>query len=144
MRHSSPLQWIALVLALTVLSLASCSPDLPASEALSALDAGTPRAQVLSALPDGGIRASLEGEEARLVNGYWRDAFFIEGRMIEIIWVHDPLEGFPLAGDFRGRLNPVIIVDDLLDGWGWRQHDRRREEWGIPDRPLSLPEVPTI
>ncbi len=143
MRNPIASRCLMFVTAVTVFATASCTPDLPGSEALGALEAGAPRAEVLSVLPPGGIIASRVGDEALLANGYWRDQYFIEGRVVEVLWVHDPTRGFP-AEDWRTRLNPVIFVDERLDGWGWRYFDRRREEWGIREGPSNVPEMLTV
>ncbi|MSR22588.1 MAG: hypothetical protein EXR92_03440 [Gemmatimonadetes bacterium] len=125
---------VALAFALVVLSVASCTPDLPGSAALSKLEIGAFRANVMDLLPPGGMVAPPDRSPFLVLDGYWRDQYLIEGKSVEVVWVHDPAQGFP-SGDLRIGVNPVVFVDDRLDGWGWEYFDGRREEWKLMDRP---------
>jgi hypothetical protein len=76
--------------------------------------------------------------ESQLQNGYLVDQYLIGGATVEVLWVHDPVEGLPTEA-FRERLNPLIFRSGLLDGSGWEHFDERSAEWGIPDRWASAP-----
>ena len=93
----------------------------------------------MAALPEGGIAPGAPECELVVIRGYWRGRYLIEGRMVEVVWAHDPMLGFP-DEDLRSLVTPIVFVDDRLDGWGWRHFNRSREEWGIPERPtVPLP-----
>lgn len=103
------------------------------------LDVGTPKDEVMAALPEGGIAPGDPERELVVILGYWRGRYLIEGRMVEVVWAHDPMLGFP-DEDLRSLVTPIVFVDDRLDGWGWRHFNRSREELGIPERPtVPLP-----
>jgi hypothetical protein len=116
---------------LAVLILAGCgeTPPPPAHEILETLPEGTPRADVLVALPVG----PRIGDQERLIVGYERDRYLVEGQPVEVIWVRRGAEG-QLVDLPRHDVNPVIFHDDHLDGWGWEHFERRAGEWSLRDR----------
>jgi hypothetical protein len=107
---------------------------------LEELEVGTPKADVLAALPVGDVETAPTGNVALVLGGYWRDRYLIDGRFVEVVWLHEPGEGFP-ESDVRRRATPMLFVNDSLDGWGWTHFDARREEWswGVSDRPVGAP-----
>jgi hypothetical protein len=115
-------------LALLIL-VGGCGGDraLPGARILDAFDEGARRADVLDALPAGPADAGAGGAE---VHGYAVDRYFVGGNAVEVLWVTDP-GGVPPGVDPRRAWNPVIFVNDALDGWGWDHFDRRAESWGI-------------
>lgn len=120
------------------LAIAACDtgPTPPAAEVLDTFETGAPRPEVLVALPVGpGI-----GDENRLVVGYERDRYRIEGVGVEVLWVRRAGLDGELHDLGRENLSPVVFRDDHLDGWGWRHFDRRRDDWGLADRSLP-PEI---
>lgn len=96
---------------------------------MEALEEGAPRPDVLVALPVG----PRIGEESRMVVGYERDRYRIDGSGVEVLWVRRGGEGALHELD-RNDVNPVIFRDDHLDGWGWSHFERRAEAWGLRDR----------
>jgi len=114
-----------------VLLLAGCgeTPPPPASDVLETLPAGTPRADGLVALPVG----PRVGDADRLIVGYERDRYLVEGQAVEVLWVRRGAEG-QLVDLRRHDVNPVIFHDEHLDGWGWDHFERRAVEWSLRDR----------
>jgi hypothetical protein len=128
-----------------LLVLAGCDRP-PGVEVLEPLQPGTPKAEVLALFPDGGITTTDPMEQALLMQGYWFERYFLEGEIVEVIWIHDVAEGYP-EDDFRANLTPVIFKGEVLDGWGWDHFDARHEEWLIVERQptvegVSAPIVP--
>lgn len=106
------------------------APALPGEATLTEVEEGTPRDEVMALLPQGEL--SVEGT----FEGYRRNRYLTDGRMVEVVWIHRQGSG----GDFvepRSDLTPVIFVDAVLDGWGWDHFDARAEEWSLP-----VPEAP--
>jgi hypothetical protein len=123
-------------MAVLLFTLAGCG-ELPGTELLGTLEVGTPKAEILALLPEGGIVPANEMEAPQLLQGYWHERYFVEGQTIEVLWLHDVENGYP-EDEFRRNLNPVIFRDDLLDGWGWEHFDLRREEWLLVEREPAL------
>ncbi len=124
----------SVLVGLLLVGMAGCEAEAarPGEAVLGELEAGVTREEVLARLPPGGLEPSEPSEAAALAGGYGLDRYFLEGRFIEVLWVHDPQEGPPSGSDeHRTRLTPVVFADDAMDGWGWPHFDRRREEWGI-------------
>lgn len=118
-------------LLLLVAACESSSP--PAFDVLSGFEAGASHADVMAALPPGGLTPTAEITEAQLDHGYLADQYLVAGEAVEVVWVHDPAMGLPTE-DFRHRLTPLVFRNDALDGVGWGHLDERLEEWGLPDR----------
>ena len=117
--------------ALVVLAGCDGTPPPPGAEVLETMASGTPRPDVLVALPVGpGV-----GDSTRLVAGYLRDRYMIEGEGVEVLWVRRTTSE-PLEELGRRDVNPVLFRNDHLDGWGWDHFDRRAEAWGLRDRLL--------
>jgi hypothetical protein len=143
-RRTSPTPWMGRPFLTWILGLGllgavatGCErgPELPGSEILEGMETGTPRPEVLVALPVGpGV-----GEAGRLVVGYERDRYRIDGSGVEVLWVRRGSEG-PLTALDPADVNPVIFRDDHLDGWGWSHFRARSEAWGLRDR-TQLEEV---
>jgi hypothetical protein len=122
--------------ALLLVSACDRTPEPPATEILETFESATAPAtkdEVIAALPPGGLAPTPEIGDAQLQNGYLVDRYLISGETVEVVWIHDPVEGLPTEA-FRERLNPLIFRSGLLDGSGWEHFDRRAAEWGIPDR----------
>lgn len=137
---------LRVVLGAGLLLVAACdrTPAPPATDILESFESGGAAAtqeEVIAALPPGGLTATPEITEAQIQNGYLVDQYLISGETVEVLWVHDPVEGLP-AEAFRERLNPLIFRSGLLDGSGWEHFDRRAGEWGIPDRWAGAPAAP--
>lgn len=129
---------------LAVLFVVGCDAgegELPAAELMDAFEAGTPREQVVAALPNGGVVPGERVGEAQLLNGYVLERYLIDAGRIEVLWVHDPGAGLPESdGALRTSLNPVVFQDGALDGSGWRHYEERIEAWGLPEQ-WSVPPV---
>ncbi len=137
-----PPQWaharsLAAVAALVAMVLGGCeaAPQLPAQEILEEMEAGAPRPDVLVALPVG----PRVGDENRMVVGYERDRYRVDGQGVEVLWVRRGAEGALHELD-RNDVNPIIFRDDHLDGWGWTHFQSRAEAWGLRDR-MQAPEI---
>jgi hypothetical protein len=135
----------SLLSALPLLLAAACGPgepSLPGSEALRALEPGTPKAEVLNALPYGPLEVT-EGDR-RVSWGHRRSMYLQAGESIEVLWVTAPEGPEPEAS--RSTVNPVMFRNDLLDGWGWEHFEARRAELGLPvpffERGETEPAVP--
>ncbi|CAN5688217.1 hypothetical protein BH23GEM11_BH23GEM11_13830 [soil metagenome] len=125
---------------LGLLLVAGCgvTPPPPASEVLEALPTGAPRGDVLVALPVG----PRIGDADRLIVGYERDRYLVEGQTVEVLWVRRGSDG-PLVDLPRHDVNPVIFHDEHLDGWGWDHFERRAGEWSLRDRLIpAAPRAP--
>jgi hypothetical protein len=132
-------------LALLLFTAAGCD-RLPGAELLEPLEPGTPKAEVMALMPHGGIASSDPMEAPQLMQGYWFERYFIQGGIVEVVWIHDVEEGFP-TDEFRSYLNPVIFREEVLDGWGWEHFDMRHEDWGILERQptpgtVAIPDEP--
>ncbi len=131
-------------LACLLVSACDSTPAPPATELLETFEsAASPaaRADVIAALPPGGLTPTTEVSESQLDNGYLVDQYLISGETVEVLWIHDPAVGLPTEA-FRENLNPIIFRSGLLDGTGWDHFDQRAAEWGIPDR-WALGAVPS-
>ncbi len=130
------------VLALA-LALAACGddPPLPGEDVLAGMEAGYGKQAVLNSLPEGPGAET----DAREVHGYRLDRYFLEGRSVEILWVREQGDE-PLETLDRSGANPVIFVDDVLDGWGWGHFDERQAGWNMIDRtdPPPPAEAPAL
>ena len=132
-----------ILVAFVALALGACGedPPLPGTDILAGMEAGYGKQAVLNSLPEGpGV--DTEGGQ---VNGYRVDRYFLAGQSVEILWVReDGTE--PLEALGRSQANPVIFVDQVLDGWGWDHFDERKEGWHMVDRtdPPPPPEQPAL
>ncbi len=118
----------ALLLLLLAAGCGPQGPSLPGADALGPLEAGTPKSEVLNALPYGPLEVT-EGDR-RVSWGHRRSTYLHAGDAIEVLWVTAPEGAEPEAS--RSTVNPVIFRNDLLDGWGWDHFETRRAEFGLP------------
>lgn len=105
----------------------------PGADILTNFELGSPQADVVEALPPGGLTPTAEISEAQLDHGYLSDQYLVEGETVVVLWVHDPAAGLPTE-DLRQDLTPIVFRGGVLDGVGWDHLDDRRAEWGLPDR----------
>ncbi|MEX1256183.1 MAG: hypothetical protein WEG36_01070 [Gemmatimonadota bacterium] len=117
---------------LAILLLAGCEQP-PGAEILETFEPGAPKAEVLARIPHGGVVASDPMEAPLILQGYWFEQYFVDGGIVEVMWLHDVERGYP-EEEFRRNLNPVIFRDEVLDGWGWSHFDRRQADWRIIER----------
>ncbi|MCU0615722.1 MAG: hypothetical protein MUD17_01375 [Gemmatimonadaceae bacterium] len=104
---------------------------------LKSLPTGAKRADVVSTMGSGpmgsGPLASSNPTDApRLVNGFRRQAFMANGKIIEVLWyreepgsLEDPI--------LRESETPVVIEADTLVGWGWKFYPQYAADNRIPD-----------
>lgn len=134
---------LAMGVFLVVAALSGCGSDeveripLPGDDVLATMSGTLPLAFVMEHLPAGGIAPSAEIPETGLVHGYLVDPYLHDGDRIQIVWLHDPAVEFPAVADFRTQVNPLVFVNDVLDGYGWEHLDTRTAEWSIIDRSKS-------
>jgi hypothetical protein len=105
----------------------------PAADILAGFEPGASRADVMAALPPGGLTPTSDITEAQLDHGYLVDQYLVSGESVEVVWVHDPDAGLPTE-DFREHLTPLVFRNGVLDGVGWDHLDARLAEWGLPNR----------
>jgi len=115
-----------------LLALTACAdPAPPGQDVLAEMEPGTPQAEVMAQLPDGGLE---ETADRRVSHGYHLQRYFAGGGTVEVVWIHrEGSDG--QVEDIRTDLNPVIFRDEALDGWGWAHFDARSEEWSLGAAP---------
>ncbi|TVP60926.1 MAG: hypothetical protein EA351_00100, partial [Gemmatimonadales bacterium] len=133
----------AFLLPLLFVFLGGCgdTAPLPGEELLAEMEPGYAKQAILNSLPEGpGVDTG--GAER---HGYRLDRYFLEGRSVEILWLRGDSQE-PLEELTRAQANPVIFVDEVLDGWGWAHFDQRQEGWSMIDRtdPPPPPEAPEL
>lgn len=137
-RHTTTL------LALTTLTaVAACNSDLGASR-LKNTHQGMRRDSVIEILGQGPLTATGM-DTVRLVNGHRSQAFFINGRPINVVWYREQ------PGTLRDSIvpstdTPVVFTDDTLAGWGWKYFLADGAKLGLIDPrkpPVAAMEGPT-
>lgn len=121
----------AALLAIAVATLvAACGGDV-GSDKLDDTETGMSRDSVLAIIGRGAIGAR-GADTGRLVNGHHRQAYFIDGRTIELIWYRERAGG--LSDTISTETHtPIILVGDSLAGWGWDYYLGEGLKLGIPD-----------
>jgi hypothetical protein len=127
--------------ALLLVGLAGCgeTPPLPGEEVLAEMEVGYGKQAVLNSIPEGpGV-----DQASNMEHGYRVDRYFTGGRSVEVLWLR-PESGESLVELGRTQVNPVIFVDQALDGWGWSHFDQRQADWDIADRTVAEEEPEPI
>jgi hypothetical protein len=111
-------------------AVAGCGGDLPlpGERELEGIPLDAEKTTVLEALPYGPV----ESQERSVLWGYRRNTYLVAGNTVEVLWL-GPAAGTSVDARVRDAYNPVIFLNDRLDGWGWAHFDQRREEWSLPD-----------
>ena len=122
---------------LASLALAACGDREIGASRLKKTHAGMPRDSVLEVLGRGMV-AATGADTARVVDGHHRQAFFINGKTIEVIWVRETAASVndPLTKDVA---TPVVFADDKLAGWGWKYYADGGAKLGLKDPIYSNP-----
>lgn len=120
------------------LLLAGCggSDELGAAR-LKSLRDGTPRDSVLMVMGRGPLTAT-SSDTMRLVQGFRRSAYVIDGAMVEVLFYRET-PGIVTEGVVRETETPIIMKDGKTLGWGWRFFDAQRAGLGIPDESTLPP-----
>lgn len=123
---------IAIALLGGTLSFAACgSSDVGASR-LKVLVSGASRNTVLEIMGAGPLVSRTQADSPRLVQGYRRQAFAFEGRMVEVLWYREA-PGSLSDPILRENETPVVIEADTLVGWGWTFYPQFAADHNLPD-----------
>ena len=124
--------------AILLLALTGCgeSPPLPGEEVLAEMEAGYGKQAVMNSLPEG----PGTDQASNMEHGYRVDRYFTGGQSVEVLWLR-PQSGGTLVELGRDEVNPVVFVDQTLDGWGWDHFDMRMDDWSLTDRTAPVEEV---
>lgn len=126
--------FVRLSLIVSAVAFAACGgSDEAGSAKLDALKEGMTIAQAVEAMGPGPLTATYS-DTMRLVGGYRRSRFLINGNDLQVLYARD------LPGDVRepvlqARETPLIFKNDTLLGWGWRYF----VEEGIPKYQIPTP-----
>jgi hypothetical protein len=119
------------LLAVAVIATA-CGPSDVGESRLKKLEPGAARSVVVANMGAGPLASNVATDAPRLVNGFRRQAFVTEGRMVEVLWyreapgsLNDPI--------LRENETPVVIEADTLVGWGWKFYPQFAADHNLPD-----------
>ncbi len=121
-------------MALALMAAAACGgTDEAGGEHLKGLAEGMTTAQAIDAMGTGPLAATYSDTQ-RVVNGFRRSRYFINGANFEVVYARD------LPGDVKDPLlqaneTPVVFKNDTLIGWGWKYY----AEEAIPKLGLPTP-----
>jgi hypothetical protein len=116
----------------TTLFVAACGPSDVGASRLKSLEPGAARSVVVASMGAGPLASNVATDAPRLVNGFRRQAFVTEGRMVEVLWyreapgsLNDPI--------LRENETPIVIEADTLVGWGWKFYPQYASDHNLPD-----------
>jgi len=114
------------------LLLAACGPSDVGASRLKSLETGADRSLVVSTMGNGPLASNVAADAPRLISGFRRQAFIVNGRTIEVLWyreapgsLNDPI--------LKTAETPIVIEADTLVGWGWKFYPQFAAENNIPD-----------
>ncbi|WP_396225363.1 hypothetical protein [Gemmatimonas sp.] len=105
---------------LSFTTLAACSGDAAGSSRLNSLDEGMTVDQAVDAMGAGPLTAT-GSDTVRLVNGYRRMRYFLNGANFEVVYARD-LEGNVSEPLLQANETPAVFKDGKLMGWGWKYY----------------------
>jgi hypothetical protein len=116
----------------TALFVSACGPSDVGASRLKSLETGAARSVVVASMGAGPLASNVATDAPRLVNGFRRQAFVSEGRMVEVLWyreapgsLNDPI--------LRENETPIVIEADTLVGWGWKFYPQYAADHNLPD-----------
>lgn len=122
----------AVVVTAGLIALAACGPSDVGAARLKKLPAGAKRADIVATMGSGPLASTNPTDAPRLVNGFRRQAFMANGKIIEVLWyreepgsLEDPI--------LRESETPIVIEADTLVGWGWKFYPQYAADNRIPD-----------
>ena len=111
--------FVRLSLVITAVAFAACGGgDEAGSAKLDALKEGMTVTQAVEAMGPGPLTATYS-DTMRLVGGYRRSRFLINGSDFQVLYARD-LPGDVKEPVLQARETPIIFKNDTLLGWGWR------------------------
>lgn len=114
------------------LLLAACGPSDVGASRLKSLETGADRSLVVSTMGNGPLASNVAADGPRLVNGFRRQAFIVNGRTIEVLWYREA-PGSLSDPILKTAETPVVIEADTLVGWGWKFYPQFAADHNIPD-----------
>jgi hypothetical protein len=122
---------VRVVAVVAVAALAACGGDEAGSARLKSLEAGMSKQDVLAAMGVGPLTAA-RSDTMRVVNGFRRSSYFLNGAMYEVIYSRD-LPGDVSEPLLQANETPVVFKEGKLVGWGWRFYvDEAMAKYGLP------------
>jgi hypothetical protein len=121
---------------LTFLAACADRKDVGA-DMLAPLNAGSPRDSVVLIFGTGPLQASFAADSARLLNGYRRDQYFHDGKLLEVLYYRE-LPGNVAEPVDPDKETPVVLQGGKVVGWGWRFYSESGDSFKLP--PVSVPE----
>jgi hypothetical protein len=119
---------------LLVASAAACGgSDEAGSDHLRGLKEGMTTAQALETMGTGPL-ASTYSDTMRIVNGFRRSRYFMNGTIFEVVYARD-IPGDVKEPVLQAKETPVVFRNDTLLGWGWKYY----AETAIPKFALPTP-----
>lgn len=116
--------------ALGIAVLTACGPADIGSDVLRGIEEGTPRDAALSALGQGPLDATGH-DTMRVVNGFRRQMFFVDGTNYEVIYfrrdtgsIDDPIS--------RTTETPLVLIDGKVAGQGWQYYSDLAPKANLP------------
>lgn len=120
-----------LVAVVSLALLGACGPSDLGADRLKSIDAGASQAELLQAMGQGPLVAS-GADTMRVINGFRRQEFLVEGNQYEVIWYRaepgsltDPIT--------KERETPIVLNADTVMGWGWKYYQGRAKALDLPD-----------
>lgn len=116
---------------LSLAALAACGSDEAGSDRLSGLKEGMTIQEALVEMGQGPLTA-VRADTMRVVNGFRRSTYFINGSNWEIIYARE-IPGDVAEPVLQARETPIVFQDGKLLGWGWRFYvDEAIAKYGLP------------
>lgn len=120
-----------LVAVLSLAMLGACGPSDLGADRLKPIKSGASQAELLQAMGEGPLVAS-GADTIRVINGFRRQEYLVQGRMYEVIWYRaepgsltDPIT--------KERETPIVLNADTVMGWGWKYYQERARALDLPD-----------
>ncbi|MFN5202794.1 MAG: hypothetical protein ACK5HM_13420, partial [Gemmatimonas sp.] len=111
---------VRLFAVLSFTTLAACSGDAAGGSRLNSLDEGMTVEQAVEAMGPGPLTAT-GSDTVRVVNGYRRMRYFLNGANFEVLYARD-LEGNVSEPLLQANETPAVFKDGKLMGWGWKYY----------------------
>lgn len=111
--------------------IAACQSDLGEAR-LKSIPKDATQEQVMAVLGSGTLVALSASDSLRLVDGFLRHSYMVNGKRFEFIWYREH------PGSLNDKISreeetPVVLIDGKFAGYGWSYFEKLTKSEGLPN-----------
>lgn len=111
---------VRVVAVFAIATLAACGSDEAGAARLKGLKEGMTLQEAVAEMGQGPLTATY-ADTARLINGYRRMTFYMNGTTYQVVYARE-IPGDVKEPVLQAKETPVVFRNDTLMGWGWKYY----------------------